>query len=144
MYFVDGLANLFHDVGDPGLSHRFRLAQLMVELSSCTDFEDDVYVGFVVKEAIHPDNVGVVKIGLNFEFSNELLCDFLFFEEFLLDFLECTGEACISLHRFSSYLLYKRYLTVLAGSKLFDLSEVVDCDRSLLAHRALTKRLAFA
>lgn len=116
MYFVDGIADLLHDVGDLDLSHWFGFPQLMIELSSCPHFEDDVDVCFVVKEAVHLDDVWVVKIGLNLEFPDELLSDFLFLQQFLLDFLESTGKPCISLPTFSFNLLYKRHLTVLTRS----------------------------
>lgn len=45
----------------------------MVELTPCTNFQDDEYVGLVVKVSIHLDDVRVVEENLNFKLPDKLL-----------------------------------------------------------------------
>lgn len=59
----------------------------MIELPSCADFEDDVYVGSVIEEAIHLDDVGMVQVCLDLKLSNKLVDDFLFDQQLLFDHL---------------------------------------------------------
>ena len=53
------------------------LFKLLEELSTCSDFEDNIDIGGVIEETIHSDNIGVVQVSLYFQLSDELLGNFL-------------------------------------------------------------------
>jgi hypothetical protein len=73
----------------------------MVKLTSRSHFQDDVDVVVVIEESVHLDDVGVVEKGLNLQFPNELLCDFLLLEQFFLYHFESTDETCTFLSIFN-------------------------------------------
>ncbi len=92
MNLVDSLANLFHEKGDFGLGKARVLFQVMVQLSTCAHFQDDVNVLIIIKVAVHLDDVGVVEVHLDLEFSDELLGDLLFHQKFFLDDFQRANE----------------------------------------------------
>ena len=49
----------------------------MIELTSCGDLKDNVDVIGVIKETVHFDDVRMVKEGLYFQLSDELIGYFL-------------------------------------------------------------------
>lgn len=51
----------------------------MKELSSCSDFQNDVDVGFIIEISVHFDDVRVVEVHLDLQLSDELLDDVLVF-----------------------------------------------------------------
>lgn len=71
------LTNLSHDSGYFGFRHALMLFKLLEELSTCSDFEDNIDIGGVIEETIHSDNIGVVQVSLYFQLSDELLGNFL-------------------------------------------------------------------
>ena len=65
----------------------------MVELTSSAYFQDDVDVCFIMEEAVHLDDVGMVQKLLNLQLSRELLDDFFLHYDLLLDHLQGADEA---------------------------------------------------
>lgn len=53
----------------------------MVELSSCTYFQQNIDVVGVLKASVHSDDIGMGDEHLNFDFPNELVYDFLLMDE---------------------------------------------------------------
>lgn len=50
----------------------------MEQLSSCSDLQNDVDVGFIIEISVHFDDVRVVEVHLNLQLTDELLNDVLF------------------------------------------------------------------
>lgn len=71
----------------------------MVKLPSCSNLQDDVYIVFIVEVAVHFDDVGVVEIHLDFQLSDKLLCNLLFFQQSLLYHFQSTHKTCILLSK---------------------------------------------
>lgn len=94
-------AYLLHERGYFNLGHGFSAFKLLVELSAHANLQDDVDVLFIVKTAVHLDDVGVVEKGLNLQFPDELLCDFLLLEQFFLYHFESTDKTCTFLSIFN-------------------------------------------
>lgn len=78
MDLIHSLTDLFHVHSHFSLNHRLRFLQLVIQLAPGAHFQDDVDVLGVIKKAIHFDDIGVIKIGLDLELSDELICYFLF------------------------------------------------------------------
>lgn len=93
----------------------------MIELSSCSYFQDDVDAVLVIEESVHFDDVGVRQKSLYFELSDELFSDFLFLQQFLLDHLESAYKACAFLSMLSKEGTGREKLghTFLSPSPLF-------------------------
>ena len=60
MDVIDSLADLFHDSCYFVLSHWLGFFELMVELSSCPHFQDDINVVRIFEKSVHFDDVGVM------------------------------------------------------------------------------------
>ena len=127
MYFVDCLTYLLYYWCYFILCHRLWSFKLMEELSACPYFEDNVDVILIIKISVHLDDIWVIKIKLDFEFSDELLDDIFFLDKLLLDHFQsadkswifllqpittyCTKETCPYLPDPSS-LIFLKSLTV--------------------------------
>lgn len=132
--FVDSLADLSHDEGDPGLGQRLSLFELMVKLSSSPDLQDDVDVECIVEAAVHLDDVRVIEVHLDLHLPYELIGDFLLMKQLLLDYLQGADEV-------GRPLPYKVHSPVLAVAQLFDLDEVVNAHLPGLGLREVPQRL---
>jgi hypothetical protein len=97
MQLADSIADLLHDESHSCFGHGLMFFEVFIELSICTEFEDDVDIDMIIKKPIHLDDVGMVDETLDFEFSDELLGDFLLLEQFLLDDFEGTDEVSLFL-----------------------------------------------
>jgi len=62
-------------------------------LSTHGNLEDYVDVLLVFEEAIHFDDVGMVQVHLDFDFSDELLNNFLLNEHCFIYHFQCTDKA---------------------------------------------------
>jgi len=51
----------------------------MVELSSCSDLQNNVDIEIVIEKSIHFDDIRMVKISLYLQLSDELICYFFFY-----------------------------------------------------------------
>ncbi len=89
---VDGLADLLHDGGHPGLWHGFGLLELVVELPAGAHLQNDVDVALVVEVAVHLDDVGVAQEQLDLQLPDELLRYLLLLKQSLLDHLKRAHE----------------------------------------------------
>jgi hypothetical protein len=85
-------AYLLHEGGYFNLGHRFSAFELLVELSTHANLQDDVDVLFIVKTAVHLDDVGVVEKHLYFDFSDELFYDLLLDQHCFFDDFQSTKE----------------------------------------------------
>lgn len=92
MYVVYSIADLFHQKYHFGFLQRLRLFQIMVQLSSCTHFEDNVYVIVIIEITVHFDNIRVVEKHLNLEFSDELFSYLFFQNNFLFNHFKSAYE----------------------------------------------------
>ena len=95
--FVDRLADLPHDVGYFLLRHGLKLLELLKELASCCDLHQKINIDGVIEKPVHSYDIWVIQIALNFEFSDKLLCDFLFFEKLFLNYLDGADKLCFLL-----------------------------------------------
>ena len=97
--FIHGLAHLPNEPGYFLLRHGLVLFELLEELAACANFQDDVDVHMIIKEPVHPDNVGMVEETLYFKLPDELLSDLLLLYQLLLNNLEGKYEICLLLSR---------------------------------------------
>jgi len=97
----------------------------MVELTSCSDFQNNVNVCNIIKTSIHLDDVGMIEEHLNLDFSYELLCNLFLVKQFFLYYFKGTNEACI-------FLLDQVNSTILATPQLLDPDKIVHCDLGIL------------
>ena len=95
--FIDSIAHLLHYIGNSRLSHRLCLTQLVVQLPSRSDLQNDVDVSSIVKKAVHFDYVRMVQIVLDLQFSYELVNYILLDQQLLLNLLQSTNKARVSL-----------------------------------------------
>lgn len=77
--FVDSFTDLLDNRCNFCLCHWFGSLELMEELSSCSDFQNDVDMGFIIEISVHFDDVRVVEVHLDLQLSDELLDDVLVF-----------------------------------------------------------------
>ena len=86
---LDGVADLSGHCANLFLLESAILAERGVDVAAAAGFQHEVEMLFVVEEAIKLDYVGVVKVALDFHFSDELVDEAgLAFEYFFRDFLE--------------------------------------------------------
>lgn len=78
MNFINCLTDLLHDECNSGLRKGLGFFKLMIELSACPYFKDDIDVIVVMEATVHLNDVGMIKEHLNLHFSDELVSDFLF------------------------------------------------------------------
>ena len=57
---VNSITYLTHDEGYSCLWERLRFFELMIELTSSSNFKNNVDVGNIIKAAIHFDDVGMI------------------------------------------------------------------------------------
>lgn len=93
MNLINCIANLLHYERNPRFWQRLRLFQVMVQLPSRSYLQNNINVFLIVKVPVHLDNIRMVEVHLNFELSDELLCDLLFFQQLLFDYFQRADEA---------------------------------------------------
>lgn len=64
--FFDGIADLSHDHDDFGLGQGLLFLEFLIELSSGTDFQDEIDSFLVFEESEHLYDVRMVQIHLDF------------------------------------------------------------------------------
>lgn len=67
--------------------------QVVVKLTTRPHFKDNVDVLIIIKVTIHLDNVRMIEIHLDLEFSDELLGNFFLQEKTFLNYLKGTDES---------------------------------------------------
>lgn len=90
--FIDSLADMPHNPGNPMLGHRLMFFELLEELPACAHLQNDIHVDRIVKKPEHFDDIGVVEVGLDLEFPDELLGNFLLPQQLLLHNLQSTNK----------------------------------------------------
>jgi hypothetical protein len=93
MYLIYSLANLPHNKRNFGLRQRLCLFELMIKLSSRSNFQNDVNIKRIMKASIHFDDIRMIKIELDFEFSNELLDNIFILDKLLLDHFQSADKS---------------------------------------------------
>lgn len=117
--------NCVADLTDHSSDFLFRKTALFFErrvyIASAAWFQDQIKVILVAEKGIKLNNVGMIKIALNFDLSNELIDETGFsFKYFFGDFLERTNE----LHLFMNCKVDCTELTLL---EIFKYLEILDC-----------------
>lgn len=97
MYFVDCIANLLHNEGYLCLGQWLRLLELMVELPSRPDLQNNVDIDGIMEAAVHLDDIRMIEEHLYLNLSNELICNLFFVQQLLLDYLKSAYEVTMSL-----------------------------------------------
>lgn len=97
MDFVDRLADLFHHKGNPSLGQGLSLLELMVQLPSCPNLQNNVDVDCIAEAAIHLDDIRMVQKHLDLHLSCKLIGYFLFMQQLLLYYFQGTNEVRVSL-----------------------------------------------
>ena len=72
---------LFHIIGYLDLRHRLTPLHLLKQLTSCSTFQDNINIIFIIKASIHLYYVGMGEIVLEFHLANELVYDVLLTED---------------------------------------------------------------
>lgn len=91
---INSLADLFDIAGYLLLWHRLVFFELVIELSTCSDFQDDVNIGLIIEVSVHFNYVRMVEIHLYFKLSDKLLDNLLLFQKLFLDHFHCAHEPC--------------------------------------------------
>jgi hypothetical protein len=97
MNLVDGLADLLHNRSYLGLRHWLTAFELMIKLSSCAHFKNDVDISLICEIPIHFDDVRMVQKLLYLQLTNKLLSYILLNQQPLLNHLQSTREASTAL-----------------------------------------------
>ncbi len=118
MNLVHSVADLFHQECHFCLRELLGLFQEMVQLSSCTHFQNYVNVLVVIEVTVQFDDVGVVQKHLDLQFADELLGDLLLYQQALLDHFQCTNKTC-------PLFSHKVHSAILAVSQLFHLLKIL-------------------
>ena len=95
---VDCLTNLLHDRCHFCLCNWLTLFELMLQLSSSANFQDDIDICFIVEKAVHFYDIWMAQKLLDFELSCKLLYNFFLFQKFLLHHLKRTHRSWIFLY----------------------------------------------
>ena len=82
--FVDCFTDLFHQEGHFSFGQIGVLFQVIIQLPTCTHFQDNVNVLYIIKIPVHLDDIGVVQENLDLKLPDKLLGDFLLHQQFLL------------------------------------------------------------
>ena len=93
MQLFNSSTNLFHDACCLDFRHGLASFKHLVELSSECKFQNNIDMFFIIKEAIHFDDISMTKVHLYFNFSDELLYQFFFDELGFLDGFQGTCES---------------------------------------------------
>lgn len=87
MDLVNRITNLLDNWGYLGLLHGFCPFELMEELPASSNLKYNEDMRLIIEVTVHLDDIGMVEVELDLHFSDELLHDLLFFDEFFLDHL---------------------------------------------------------
>jgi hypothetical protein len=88
---------LLHNEGYPRFCKGLRFLELVIELSSSADLENDIDIKSVVEAAIQFNDIGMVEEHLDLNLPNELISDLLLVQQFLLYYLQRANKVGVAL-----------------------------------------------
>ena len=115
--FIHCLTNLPHDVSNILFRHTLMFFQLFEELTSRSNFQNDVDFGSIIKKSEHPDDVRVVQIHLYFQFSDKLLCNLFFFQKFFFYDFQSADKICF-------FFSNQEHMPILSFSQFLELFKI--------------------
>lgn len=77
MDLIDCIADLLHNEGYPCLRQGLRFLELMIQLSSRSDLQNNVDVDRIMEAPIHLDDIRMIEEHLYLNLSDELISDLL-------------------------------------------------------------------